>query len=130
MAELIQSISGTTEESTSIDSLSFPLAVESAFGSVFVGVSGDVVRSIEGDNKNWTTEGAGLTGKITALKLHTDSYLYAGTDGGRLYRKNSLTAAWAQVGSAQSTRFHQIASKSGDNVYIAGEDGDIIPYLG
>jgi hypothetical protein len=125
MTELIHSISGYTEQVTVKDSLSFPLAVESAFGSVFVGVSGDVVRSVEGDSKNWTTESAGLTGKVTALKLHTDGFLYLGTDGGRLYRKNSVDGAWSQVGSAQSTIFHQIASKSGDNIYIAGEDGDV-----
>ena len=40
--------------------------VESAFGYVYVGVSGDVIRSA-GGKENWITEGAGLTGIVTAL---------------------------------------------------------------
>jgi hypothetical protein len=122
MTEIIQTISGATEESTVKSGLTTPLPAESAFGYAFVGIDSGVERSIEGTN--WTSE-SGITGTVTALKLHTDGFLYAGTDGGRLYRKNTFDGAWAQVGSAQSTRFHQIASKSGDDIFIAAEDGDI-----
>jgi hypothetical protein len=124
MTELIFTLEGITEQETTIDSLVSPEAVVSAFNYVYVGVSGDVIRSADG-KQNWVTESAGLTGIVTAFKYHTDNNLYCGTDLGNLYKKSTFDGVWSQVGSSQSTRFHDIASKSGDKVYIAGEDGKV-----
>lgn len=124
MSDIIHAIEGVTEQETVLDSLVSPNAVESAFGYAYVGVSGDVVRSASG-KQNWITEGAGLTGIVTALKYHTDGFLYAATDLGHLYKKNTFDGNWSEVGSTVSTRIHDIASVSGDDIYMAGEDGEV-----
>src|SRR3990167_10166985 len=124
MSNIIHAIEGVTEHATVKDTLIKPNAVESAFGYVYVGVSGDVIRSA-GGKENWITEGAGLTGIVTALKKHTDGFLYAATDLGYLYKKNTFNGLWAAVGSTVSTRIHDIASVSGDDIYLAGENGNV-----
>jgi len=124
MSNIIHAIEGVTEHATVKDTLIKPNAVESAFGYVYVGVSGDVIRSA-GGKENWITEGAGLIGVVTAMKNHTDGYLYAATDLGYLYRKNTFNGIWTAVGSTVSTRIHDIASVSGDDIYLAGENGNV-----
>lgn len=124
MSELIYTIDGAIANETVKSSLDSPLPVASAFSYVYVGVNGGMERSAEG-NSNWTTE-VGITGKVTSLCYHSgDGFLYAGTDGGRLYRKNTFDGAWSQIGSAQSTRFNDMVVASGDNILIAGNNGTI-----
>ncbi len=124
MSNIIHAIEGVIEQETVKDSLTSPNAVESAFGYAYVGISGDVVRSAGGKD-NWVTESAGLTGVVTALKYHTDGNLYAATDLGHLYKKNTFDGNWTEVGSTVSTRIHDIASVSDGDIYLAGEDGEV-----
>lgn len=117
-------------------------SIETAFCKIWAGTNLGVLKS-SGEVLSIAEAGAGSSPKagwvresflgsvVTALRLHSDGYLYAGTWNGELWRKNSESGSWTEVTtSSLGGIIYEIESVPGDRLYLAVSDGTLYQTTG